>query len=101
MVPHERSLVQRYAGRPFALLGVSLDAEREEVVQACARNGATWPSWWDGADGPIARQWGIRSLPNVFVLDHRGVVRYRQVRGAELEAAVERLVREAEADTRN
>jgi peroxiredoxin len=98
MLPHERSLVQRYAGRPLALLGVSLDEEREEVVQVAARNGVTWPSWWDGVDGPIASQWGIRSLPNIFVIDHRGIIRFHQVRGAELDSAVEQLVREAEAD---
>ena len=29
MYPHERSLVKRLAGKPFALLGINSDADRE------------------------------------------------------------------------
>ena len=33
MYPHERSLVKRLAGKPFAIVGVNSDDDREETVR--------------------------------------------------------------------
>src|SRR5262249_37778092 len=50
MVPHERELVGRLQGRPFALLGVNSDeaGDREKARKAVREKQMTWPSWWDG-----------------------------------------------------
>jgi hypothetical protein len=103
MYGHERSLVRRMKGQPFALVGVNSDRDRAALRGALRKHGITWRSWWDGGTrGPIARSWGVRSWPTVYVLDHRGVIRYRGLRGGRLDDAVDRLVREvrreAEAD---
>jgi hypothetical protein len=37
---------------------------------------ASWPQIRD-AQGPLASQFNVRSLPAVFVLDHGGVIRTR------------------------
>jgi len=94
MVAHERSLVERYRDRPFALLGVNNDPDRDETRALSARQGISWRSWWD--DGHIAAQWGVRLWPSVFLLDARGNVRFTNLRGRELEHAIEMLVREVE-----
>jgi thiol-disulfide isomerase/thioredoxin len=100
MYPHERELVQRYKGRPFALLGVNCDEDKEEVLREIKKQHLDWRSWWDGgsAGDRIAKQWQIHSFPTTFVLDHKGVIRYRGVRGGELDDAVEKLLKEREAD---
>jgi hypothetical protein len=98
MYSHERSLVQRYADRPFAFVGVNVDPDRDEARRAIEKNALNWRSWWDGADGSIARHWGVRSFPNIFVTDHHGIIRFHQVRGPDLEAAVEQLLRELERE---
>jgi hypothetical protein len=54
MVPHEKELVQRLKDKPFALLGVNADGDRDEVKKAVEKKGITWRSWWDGREGPIA-----------------------------------------------
>jgi hypothetical protein len=99
MFPHGRSLVQRYEQRPFALMGVNVDASRATLQAAEEREHLAWRSWWDGPDGPITHRWGIESLPAVFLIDHRGVIRYESVGpppAGEIDRRVEELVRAAE-----
>src|SRR5436305_1186848 len=77
MIPHERSLVQRYAGRPFALLGVNADESIEQLRDLQQQSGVTWPNWWDGPGGKISEAWQVDRFPAYFLIDHRGIVRWR------------------------
>ncbi len=100
MYPHERSLVQRLEGKPFTLLGINSDPDRDKLKEVLRKEKITWRSWWNGprgTDGPLARAWNVSSWPTIYVLDARGVIRYRNVRGKDLDRAVDRLIAEAEA----
>jgi AhpC/TSA family len=99
MYPHERSLVKRLQSSPFALLGINSDTDKEEVREAMAREPNTWRYWWDGSKkGPIATRWNVSSWPTIYVLDAKGVIRYKQVRDSKLDKAVDTLLRELAAD---
>jgi thiol-disulfide isomerase/thioredoxin len=91
MYPMERELVQRHAGKPFALLGVNCD-QRPRLQRVLESKAVTWRNWADGPQGAIARQWRIEGFPTVYVIDHEGVIRYKNVRGPELERAVDTLL---------
>jgi hypothetical protein len=80
LVPRERELVARLKDHPFALLGVDCKDDREAARKAMAREGMTWPSWYDGAAdrGPIAERYHVRSYPSIFVIDAQGIIRVRQ-----------------------
>ncbi|MEZ6197481.1 MAG: hypothetical protein R3F20_17440 [Planctomycetota bacterium] len=98
MVPRERSLVTRHEGRPFVLLGVNSDPDRAALRKSIAEQKINWRSFFDGGiHGPISTAWQIRTWPAVFLIDHRGVIRHRDVRGRALDDAVEVLIQEAEA----
>jgi hypothetical protein len=77
MFPLERSLVQRYAGQPFTLLGVNADESPNQLEKIQQQAGLTWPSWWDGPEGKISQAWQVDRYPAFFLIDHRGVVRWR------------------------
>jgi hypothetical protein len=96
MYPHERSLVQRLEGKPFALVGVNSDKGLEELQVAMTKEQITWPSWFDGGStgGPIASLYGVQAWPTVYVLDPRGVIRFKDVRGEALDKAVDSLLEE-------
>lgn len=94
MYPLERNMVTQYQGKPFALLGVNCD-EGERLKDIITEKSVTWRCWKDGSGGPIAREWRVDSYPKLYVLDHTGKIRFKDVRGAELEAAVAKLVAEA------
>ena len=99
MYPHERSLVKRLEDKPFALLGVNSDPLKK-VKAAMKRENLTWRSWWDGGDtqGPIATAWNVSGWPTIYVLDHRGVIRYKNVRGEAMDKAVDTLLEEMESE---
>ena len=79
LVPRERDLVARLKDQPFALLGVDCKDDRETARKAMAREGMTWPSWYDGAAdrGPIAERYHVRGYPSIFVIDAKGIIRAR------------------------
>jgi thiol-disulfide isomerase/thioredoxin len=96
MVPHERELVTRMKGQPFALLGVSGDNDREQAKATAGKYAMTWPSWWQGGGGGfISTGWNVRAWPRVYVLDSKGVIRFKNLSGRALDEAVESLVEEA------
>ncbi len=98
MVPHERKLVQRMAGRPFALLGINGDDDRATAADLMAKEAMTWPSFWNGGKlGGFAEKLAVRAWPTIYVLDATGTIRYKNVRGESLDEAVDRLVGELEA----
>jgi HEAT repeat protein len=96
MYPHERSLVERLANQPFALIGVNSDP-KDNVKAALERENISWRSFWDGGNtrGPIASAWNIRGWPTIYVIDDRGVIRYKNVRGEKMDEAVDELLESA------
>lgn len=94
MYPLERDIVSRYQGKPFALLGINCD-EGDRLKDIVSEKTVTWRCWKDGAGGPIAKEWRVDGYPKLYILDHTGKIRYKDLRGAELEAAISQLVAEA------
>lgn len=93
-VPHERELIRRMEGKPFVLLGVNSDEGRERLKHQVKEKDIPWRSFVDGGpDGPISTRWNVKGWPTVFVIDAGGVIRaVGNLRGEELDAAVEKLV---------
>jgi len=102
MYPHERSLVARFEKRPFAIVGVNSDADRETILGLCRDKGLTWRSFFDdgGTDGPIATRWNVQGWPTCYLLDHEGVIRAKGHDEVARDDAIEKLVAEAEAAAR-
>lgn len=92
MTSHKRSLVKRLEGKPFALLGVNRNPSRESLKRAEGKHKITWRSFFDGRDGPITKKHNVKSMPTIFVLDAKGVIRYKGVK----DKAVDQLLAELE-----
>jgi hypothetical protein len=98
MLPHEKTLVQRLADQPFALLGINSDGDAEDVKKILAEQKITWRQAIDGdTAGPLATKWNVNGWPTIYVLDAKGVIRYRDVRDEEMEKVVLELLEEAKA----
>jgi hypothetical protein len=98
MYPHERSLVKRLADKPFALLGINSDSDREQLKQTLVKQDITWRSWWDqgSVTGPIQTRWDVTQRPAIYVLDARGVIRHKDLYGEELDEAIDALIEKSQ-----
>ncbi len=103
--PRLRAIVEQYLHRTFMVLGIN-ENDRREVLKHLGANGeVTWRSWWDGdredETRPIFTRWNILGYPTFFVLDHHGVIRFRDLHPEDengFREHVEPLVRQAEAE---
>ena len=55
MYPHERSLVKKLANKPFAIIGVNSDPDRELLKSRIKDEDITWRSFWCGPGGGWGR----------------------------------------------
>ena len=95
MLPHERELVKRLADKPFTLLGINSDESRSALQRIIEKEQITWPNIYDGKRGEIAKRWNVRSFPEIYVLDHEGVIRHRGVPDEALDKVVDELCKKA------
>lgn len=96
-MPHLRALVQRMQGRPFVLLGVNSYDSEATYREKAPELGVTWPVFFQGEATPIADLYRVEGYPTIYVLDGDGRIAAADLRGAQLEAKVEELVRALEA----
>ena len=101
--PKLRELVEKYKPRPFAVLGINNNDRLEILRDLAAKKEVTWRCWWDGDSpdrpGPITTRWNIRGYPTFVVLDHRGVIRFKDLHpfDPQFDPTIEGLIKEAEA----
>jgi len=101
MLPHEKELVERLKQKPFALIGINSDGDAAAVKKILADQGITWRNAIDGStSGPLATKWNVRGWPTIYVIDAKGVIRFKDVRGEEMDRAVDTLLAEIGAGAR-
>ncbi len=101
MYPHERSLVKKLESKPFALLGINSDTDRDALKDVLKKEEITWRSFWNGGStgGPISTEWNVQGWPTLYVIDHKGVIRHKHLGSPGdkiLDEEIEKLVAEAE-----
>lgn len=92
--PNVVALYNELHTKGLNIIGVSLDKEAAKWKEAIAADKLTWNhvsnlKFWDE---PIAKQYGVESIPATFILDATGKVVAKDLRGAELKAKVAELL---------
>src|SRR5262249_49785348 len=95
LIPFERSLVLRLKGKPFVLLGVNNDMDRDKLMQDLATYEVNWRSFKDrkARNKVISGSWNITTWPTLFLIDHKGTIRQKWSEKLE-EGPIERMVGE-------
>lgn len=81
----------------FTVYGVSLDASKDRWVAAIAKDKLEWPNHvsdlmqWQSA---AAAQYGVNSIPMNFLLDAKGIIVAKNLRGPALDAEIKKLLKE-------
>jgi thiol-disulfide isomerase/thioredoxin len=99
LLGHQRGLMDKWAGKPFALVGVVNDENQEVVRRVMADERITWPNWFDGdvIKGQIAKDWNVVDWPTTYMMDAQGIIRFKKkgAQPAELDAVIAQLIGES------
>lgn len=82
LVPHERELVERYAGKPFVLLGVNGDEVSKDMLEKTKQANVIWRSLQNQPrenQPKLSDQWNVITWPTVYLIDAQGVIRKKWV----------------------
>lgn len=94
MIPHEREMVERLKDKPFTLISVSADKDKETLEKFLEKEKMPWVHWFAGPKGAVLKTYNVRFFPTIYVIDAKGVIRFKNIRGEELEHAVDKLLAE-------
>ena len=92
--PNVVALYNEFHPQGLNIIGVSLDKDAKKWKEAIAKDGLVWPhvsnlKFWED---PIAKQYNVQSIPATFILDEKGNIVAKDLRGEELRAKVAALL---------
>ena len=94
--PNVVKAFNQYKDKNFTVLGVSLDqpGKKDAWLAAIAADGLTWTQVADlqGWKNAVAKQYGINSIPQNFLVDPTGKIVGKNLRGADLTKKLEELL---------
>jgi len=88
--PNLVRLYKSYKNEGFDIIGVSLDRTKEQWEQAIEDDNLLWTqvsnlNFWND---PIARRYSIRAIPQSYLINNKGVVIGKNLRGNDLEESI-------------
>ncbi len=92
--PNVVALYNEFHAQGLNIIGVSLDKDAAKWKEAIAKDGLTWPQisnlkYWNE---PIAKMYNVESIPATFILDAKGNIVAKDLRGDALRAKVKELL---------
>ena len=95
-MPNVIKVYDKYNGKGFEIVGISLDRNRDSFDRYIEKYDMSWPQFYDGKywQNEVAKLYGINSIPATYLIDKKGNIRYKHIRGRRLEVAVKELLAE-------
>lgn len=93
-IPHLKEAAKRFEGKPFEILGVSLDDSEELLEATLAHHQLAGIHTWEeaGRENEVATLYNAQVLPTWYLIDAKGVIRAKDTFGETLIPAVEKLL---------
>lgn len=88
------NLYNKFKGKDFEMIGISLDEDQNDWANAVRNKNMSWIHMSDlgGWKGKAARQYKIKSIPQIFLLDKEGNIVAHNLKGAALMSKIEELL---------
>jgi peroxiredoxin len=78
-MPSMQTLYEQMGGRPFTMLAVNLQEEKETVEQFITENGYTFPVLLDTSAQVGGAMYGVQSIPTTYIISKEGEILARLV----------------------
>ena len=93
--PNVVAAYNKYKDKGFTVLGVSFDDNKDKWVKSIAADKLTWTQISDlkGWGNEAGKLFGITSIPQNLLLDKTGKIIAKNLRGADLEAKLEEILK--------
>jgi thiol-disulfide isomerase/thioredoxin len=74
--PEVVALYDKYHGKGLEVVGISLDQDKDQLLEFTKQQGMVWPQYFDGQmwDNKISKSYGIDSVPTVWLLNRKGLL---------------------------
>jgi thiol-disulfide isomerase/thioredoxin len=94
-LPHVKAAYEKLHGKGFEIVGISFDEDKEELQKFVKSKGVPWSQYFDGKgwQNKYGEQYGIHSIPSMWLVDKKGVLRDLDAR-EDLAGKVEKLLAE-------
>jgi TolA-binding protein len=96
MVPHMVETNQKYGPKGLQMIGISLDEDRNALMQTIKEKGMTWPEYFDGGgwNNKLWKQYGSNGIPFTVLVSPVGKVLYAGHPAAGLDEAIEKAFKD-------
>ena len=76
-MPNVKATYQKLHSQGFEIVGISLDDDKSKLNAFVSARGLEWPQYYDGLQwhNKLARQYEIMSVPSMWLVDKKGVLR--------------------------
>ncbi|MBC8324909.1 MAG: TlpA family protein disulfide reductase [Verrucomicrobia subdivision 3 bacterium] len=73
-IPNVKKTYAKLHKKGFEIVGISLDSKEDKLNEFVAEKGMAWPQHFDGKgwSNTIAKEFGIRSIPAMWLIDTNG-----------------------------
>jgi thiol-disulfide isomerase/thioredoxin len=95
-LPHVQAAYEKYHGKGFEIIGISLDRDRAALEKFIADRKMTWRQHWDEKN-EVAGAYGVRSIPSTWLIAPDGKVAAVGLRGEQLGRRLARFYPEPKA----
>ena len=89
-LPNVIATYQKYHAKGFDIIGVSLDQDKTQMLSFTKDENMNWQQFFDGQrwENKLAVKYGIQAIPATYLLDGKGKIIGKDLRGEDLEQAV-------------
>jgi thiol-disulfide isomerase/thioredoxin len=81
-LPHVKQAYTELHDRGFEIVGISLDQDLSALNRFVVAHDMPWPQFYDGKgwNNAISTRFGVQSIPTMYLVDKKGMLRDRDAR---------------------
>jgi len=95
-MPNVKKCYEEFKDKGFDVIGISLDNNKEDMMKYLEGVGVKWEISFSGKgwDDDIVKLYGVNSIPSLWLVDRKGILRNFDIMGEDLRKAISELVSE-------